>query len=182
MASRVSVERKFFDSHPGVPFDEAWHKPTVVTVPKFAVEQYMDVLPELRLLLPEHWAEIALDKGTIALSPDYATYEAMAKAGILHLVTARIVDELVGYHLSMIRAHLHYKASLTCFTDVFYLKPEHRKGMTGYRMLKFFRDSVKERGVQKVYMGTKLAHDIGPVLERLGFKPIERLYTQVFDE
>jgi len=131
-------------------------------------------------MYPEHWAEIALDKDAIKLDPDYEKYRAMAEAGILHLVTARCDGRLVGYHLSMIYPHMHYRKSLTCFTDVFYLKPEYRVGMIGYKMLKFFRDSVKARGVQKIYMGTKLSHDIGPLLLRLGFNPIERIYTLVF--
>ena len=173
-AVNLREQRQWLEQHPGIPLDE-----TTETV-TYAVEPYLDVLPELKLLYPEHWQEIALDKNAIILDPDYASYENMARANILHLVTARSGVELVGYHLSMIHHHLHYRTSLTCFTDIFYLKPAYRVGMVGYKMLKFFRDSMKERGVQKIYMGTKLSHDIGPLLDRLGFKPIERLYTMVF--
>jgi GNAT superfamily N-acetyltransferase len=176
--SRVAAERTFFREHPGAVFDEAWHVAAQQVI--YAVEDYLAVLPELRGLYPAHWAEIALDHDAIKLDPDYESYERMANAGILHLVTARNDGELVGYHLSMIHPHLHYRASLTCFTDVFYLKPEYRQGMIGYRLLKTFRDSAKARGVQKIYMGTKLARDIGPLLARLGFTPIERLYSMVF--
>lgn len=175
--SRTAVERQFLESHPGQDFDEAWHELDRTT--RFAVEPYGQTIAEMRELYREHWEEIAIDKDAIALEPDYESYADMDARGILHLVTARASGALVGYHLSMIRGHLHYKSSITCFTDIFYLKPAYRVGMTGYRMLKFFRDSVKSRGVQKIYMGTKLAHDIGPLLERLGFKPIERLYTMV---
>lgn len=176
MISRIAAERHYFERHPGGVFDEAWHD----GVPRFAVEDYLDVLPELMEIYPEHWAEIALDKEAIKLDPDYPAYERMARAGILHVVTARVRGALVGYHLSMIHPHLHYRQSMTAFTDIFYLRKPYRAGMTGYKMLKFFRDSVRERGVQKVYMGTKLALDLGPLLARLGFKPIERLYTMVF--
>lgn len=174
---QLTVEREFWKEHPGEPFDEGAF---ARSAPVFSVERYQDTIAEVRLLYPAHWAEIALDHAAIPLEPDYERYDALAAAGILHLVTARVQRELIGYHLSMIHGHLHYKSSLTCFTDIFYLKPEHRNGFTGYKMLKFFRDSVRTMGVQKVYMGTKLSHDIGPLLERLGFKAIERIYSQVF--
>jgi len=146
----------------------------------YVVEPYLDAIAEMRELYPEHWAEIALDKDAIQLEPDYATYDLLARTNVLHLVTARDGEgKLVGYHLSMIHPHLHYRSSITCFTDVFFLKKDYRRGMAGYKMLKFFRDSVKARGVQKIYMSTKLSLDLGPIMDRLGFKPIERIYTMV---
>lgn len=170
----VREQRQWLEQHPGIPLDESGERVL------YGVESYIDALPELKAIYPEHWAEIALDKAAIPLDPDYDAYERMAFAGILHLVTARKGGELVGYHLSMIHGHMHYRTSRTCFTDIFYLKPAYRTGMVGYKLLRFFRDSVQGMGVQKIYMGTKLAHDIGPLLERLGFKPIERIYTMVF--
>jgi hypothetical protein len=159
-----------------MPVDDALLEAT----PRFAVELYREALPEMRTLYDAHWREIALDHEKIKLEPDYEAYDYLAERGALHLVTARMGWELIGYHLSIIRPHLHYKSSLTCFTDVFYLRPEYRTGMTGYKMLKFFRDSVRARGVQKVYMMTKIAHDIDPLMRRLGFKAIERVYSMVF--
>jgi GNAT superfamily N-acetyltransferase len=149
---------------------------------EYAVEDWLEALPELRMLFNEHWEEIALDQDSIKLEPDYTTYANLAVSDALHLVTARADGLIVGYHLSIIKPHLHYKSSLTCFTDVFFLKKDYRKGVIGYKLIKFFRDSVKEKGVQKVYMGTKLHLDLGPLLERLGFTPIERIYSQVFHD
>lgn len=176
--SRAAVEREFFAEHPGEPFDESWHEQAARV--QYAVEPYGDAIAEMRELYHEHWQEIALDKDEIKLEPDYAKYAALAAVNILHLVTARIDGKIIGYHMSLIYPHLHYKSSLTCFTDVFYVKPEFRLGMIGYNLLKFFRDSVKAKGVQKVYMNTKLSHDIDILLRRLGFKAIERVYTMVF--
>lgn len=176
--SKIATEREFFREHPGAVFDETWHD--IARKVKFAVEDYLECEPELQELYPEHWKEIGLDHDVILLDPDYERYRAMAKAGVIHLVTARYDDALIGYHIAMIHPHLHYKSSITAFTDIFYLAPAYRVGMVGYRMLKFMRDSVKDRGVQKIYMGTKLTHDIGPLLDRLGFKAIERIYSLVF--
>jgi GNAT superfamily N-acetyltransferase len=178
--SLVSAERKFFSEHPGVPFDEGAYRREERAPVVFAVERFEQCRGDAAALLKDHWREIALDQDVIELDPDWEKYAALAKDGALHVVTARDGGELVGYHLSVIRPHLHYKASLTCFSDVMYLKPEYRQGLTGYKLIRFFRDSVKARGVQKIYMGTKLALDLDPILRRLGFTPIERVYTQVF--
>lgn len=146
----------------------------------YQVEPYEQAIEGMRLLYQEHWEEVALDKGAIRLNPDYAKYSALAKAGILNVVTARVSGELIGYHISMVWPHIHYADSLTAFTDIFFLKREYRKGTgAGVRLLKFMEKSLRERGVQKIYMGTKLLHDIGPLLERLGYKAIERIYTKV---
>jgi GNAT superfamily N-acetyltransferase len=174
--NRLAVERRYFQEHPGGVFDESWHDRPAMT---YQVEDYFAVLPELRGLLPDHWEEIAQNRDAIKLEPDYETYALLAEHGALVVVTLREGGTLVGYHLSILRAHLHYKSSLTCFTDIFYLKPTHRKGMAGYKLLKFFRDTMKARGVQRIYMSMKLTHEIGPLLDRLGFKAVERIYTMV---
>lgn len=142
----------------------------------FAVEAYLPAVEELRVLHAELWAEKARDHDAIPLDMNYQAYEDFAVLGALHLVTARHDGKLVGYHLSVIHPHLHYKTILTCYTDLFYLRKDFRTGLTGYKMLKFFRDSVKERGAKLVYMGHSLTTDLGAVLGRLGFEPIECAY------
>jgi hypothetical protein len=184
MLNRFAEQRHTLSAHPGMVLDE--HNGVPVPLPdsrtkvEYQVEQWLDVLTEMRELFDDHWREVALDHDAIKLEPDYLTYEMMARIGMLHLVTARDSGRIVGYHLSLIHPHLHYKSSLTAFTDVFYLRPDYRTGMTGYKLLKFFVTSVQERKVQKIYMMTKLHRDIGPILERMGFKPIERVYSMVF--
>ena len=178
--SRLATERAFLESHPGQDFDEGWHARDAHV--EYHVEDWFDSLTELRKIFDEHWQEIALDHDTIKLEPDYLSYANLAMQDALHLVVARAGGKIVGYHLSIIKPHLHYKSSLTCFTDVFFLKKSYRTGLVGYKLLKFFRDSVKERGVQKIYLSMKLTHEIGPLLDRLGFKAIERTYSLVFND
>ena len=147
----------------------------------YQVESYLDVLPELKAIYPEHYKELAANKELVKLNPDYDKYEALAKANLLHLVTVRKDNELIGYHLSVISPHLHYMNSLTCFTDIFLVRKQFRKEENGFIGLKLFKkleESVKERGVQRIYMGTKLSLDISPILKRLGYSPIEQLFTK----
>lgn len=178
--SLAAAERKFFAEHPGVPFDEGAYRREERAPVEFAVESWSGALPEMRRLFDDHWQEIALNKDAIPLDIDYELYARLERDHELHLVTARDDGWLVGYHLSVIRPHPHYRSTLHCMTDVFYLRPAYRSGMTGYKLLKAARDSVQARGVKKMLMGTKMAIDIDPLLKRLGFTPIERVYSVVF--
>lgn len=148
----------------------------------FQIERYQDAIAEMRELYPEHWEEIALDKGAIPLDPDYEEYDKLAAHGYLHLCTARQEDgRLMGYYLFIIRPHLHYRTSLTAFSDIVFLKREARIGRAGIEFMRFCFDSCFEvRGVQKVYANTKIHHYFGPILKRLlGFKEIEHVFTKV---
>src|SRR5262249_9774027 len=136
MLNRFAAQREWLQDHPGTVLDEDNGVP--VAIPRerpkvtYQVENWLEVLPEMRELFDAHWKEVALDHDKIKLEPDYLAYEGMARFGLLHLVTARAEGKIVGYHLSFIHPHLHYKSSLTCFTDVFYLHEDYRHGMTGY--------------------------------------------------
>lgn len=149
----------------------------------FAVEHYRDAIPGMRLLYDEHWAEVALDKDAIKLDPDYEKYLALADHGLIHCVTARLEDgSLIGYYLAIVYAHLHYRTSITAFTDIFYLAKERRDGWTGYRLLKTARDTLKARGVQRIVLPMKNHINFESILTRLGFKWIERVYTMTFKD
>jgi len=145
----------------------------------YQVEEARDIVDEIKVLLTDHWEEVALDKSVIKLNPDYDRYVKMGEEGTLHIVTVREDNELVGYHLSFIMPHIHYKDSMTAFTDIFFLRKDKRKGTVGIKLLKFMEQSLKARGIQKIYMGTKTHIDISVILEHLGYKHIEKIYTKV---
>jgi hypothetical protein len=147
---------------------------------KFAVEPYSKAIDEMKLLYPAHWEEIALNKDVIKLDPDYERYLQFEKLGMLHVVTARAdTGKLVGYHIFVLMTHLHYRQSNTATSDITYLLPEHRKGFNGVKFLRFAFDSLKPLGTQRIYTNCKMHHDFGSILERLGFKEAERIYTKV---
>ncbi len=133
----------------------------------------------MRFLWPEHWAELALDRGSIELECDEAKYEQGEAVGCLHIVTARIDGKLVGYYYGMLMNHLHYKsAGLMCYSDVYYLKPEYR-GVNGARFIAAIMKSLKDRGVVKLYISTKVHQDHGALFERFGMKCSDRVFTKL---
>lgn len=146
----------------------------------YAVEHYREAIRDIKPLYNEHWSEVALDQDIIKLNPDYKKYRLLADQGLMHCVTAREAGRLIGYYLAFVYPHLHYKDSITAFTDIFFMTKERRKGWAGYYLLKTARDTLKARGVQRIVLPMKNHIDIGPLLKRLGFEWIERTYTLTF--
>ena len=146
---------------------------------EFEIAPYSVLREEIKPLIIDHWQEIALDKETVKLDPDWDEYDRLAEAGQLHLLTARENGVLVGYYVGIVKPHLHYKNSLMAFNDVLYIKPTHRQGMTGVRLFKEIERTLKERGVEKMFMNTKEHHNFGVILERLGYRKTETIYTKV---
>lgn len=144
----------------------------------FAVEDWFDVKGQMAHLWPSHWEEVALNRDTIKLDPDFDTYDWMARNGQLHIVVARKEGVVVGYHFTIVKPHLHYKTSLSGLTDIYYIAPQYRSGRTPLRLFEYVEKTLKARGVEKLFTGTKLSLDAGPLFEHMGWTPTERLYTK----
>lgn len=146
----------------------------------FQHEKWADCVAEMRLIWPEHWASLALDQAQIRLGVDEAKYEQGEALGCLHIVTARADGTLIGYYYGMLMNHLHYRdAGVMCYSDVYYLKPEFRQGGAGARFMAFILASLKEAGVVKLYISTKIHDDHGALFERLGMQCTDRVFTKL---
>jgi N-acetylglutamate synthase-like GNAT family acetyltransferase len=145
----------------------------------YQVEKFHDILEEFKPIWQVHWEEIALDKDVITLNMDIEKYITLSQTGILLVVTARDDEKLIGYYYGLVNNHLHYKQSLTLFTDIFYILKEYRKGRVGYNLFKYVEQVAKELKVQKIYMGCKLHLDLTSMLNRLGYNQIEKIFAKV---
>ena len=144
----------------------------------FAVEMLRDCLPEMKGLLAQHWEEIGSTKDVMVLDPSYEEYLALEALGHTHVVIGRSAGRMIGYHVSFVRPHLHYRNTLSAIVDIYYVHPDFRGG-AGYRLFRFVDASLKQRGVKAIFTACKLKKDIGPLLERLGYVEHERLYKKV---
>lgn len=145
---------------------------------QFSIETLDQAFDDAMWLFDLHWEEIALDKAKVPLNPDVDTFRVLEQAGLLLIVTARDGDKMVGYHVTIVRPHLHYKHSLTAYADMYFIHPDYRQGMTGVRLFKYLESVLRERGVERIYQGTKIHKDMGRLFERLGYKETERLYVK----
>ena len=144
----------------------------------FAIESFTENLPELKVILPLHYKELALDQGKVPLSPQYDIYEVRENAGELIYITARENGELIGYFIGFINPGLHYSTCLTCIMDIFYIHPEHRGSSFGFKLFNFVEKELLRRGVDRWFVGSKVHLDASWFFEKLGFQRVEITYSK----
>lgn len=143
------------------------------------VEPYAACLPELVRLYPEHWDELALDKGhpEAALDPMWDVYASRDAAGHLLLVTLREAGAMVGYFLGFIAPGLHYRQCLTYHMDIYRVSPAIRGRFGGKRLLRAVIAECKRRGVKRMFVGEKLHMPSGRLFASMGFEPVETTHS-----
>ena len=150
--------------------------------PRFKWEKFRAISRELLPLWQRHWEEIAQDRDSVPLDPDFDNYYRLDLEGILHILTVRVDGELAGYTFSLIGPHLHYHSTKTAQTEMFWLAPEHRSGWTGVRLLRLTRRGLRDRGVKLHLINFKIGFEsgrVGKLLSRLGYRPTDIVVRQV---
>lgn len=141
------------------------------------IESFEENLEYLKPLLPIHYKELALNQDKVPLSPQFDKYVATEKQGGLIFVTLRSAGQMVGYFIGFIAPGLHYSTCLTCQMDIFYVLPEHRGSGAGFQLFKFVEQQLKRRGVQRMFVGSKMHKDASWLFEKLNYTPVETYYS-----
>ena len=141
------------------------------------IESFEENLEYLKPLLPIHYKELALNQDKVPLSPQFDKYVATEKQGGLIFVTLRSTGQMVGYFIGFIAPGLHYSTCLTCQMDIFYVLPEHRGSGAGFQLFKFVEQQLKKRGVQRMFVGSKMHKDASWLFEKLNYTPVETYYS-----
>ncbi len=149
---------------------------------KYQQEFLLTARPDAQRLLEAHWEEIALNKGKIALNPDWDAYEALEEAGKLLIFTAREDNKLIGYFVVLVGVNLHYKDHVFATNDILYLDKDYRKGRIGLKLIKFAEKCLKDDGVSVLTINTKVHKPFDTLMEYLGFNLIERVYSKYIGE
>lgn len=145
----------------------------------FSVETLDQCLPEIEPLLQGHFEEVGANRAQLGYpNMDKSTYYAVEARGGLHIVVARSLGAIVGYYVAFVNVHLHYAHSLTALTDVYYIHPDHRKGSVGIKLFKEAERTLKARGVQRIFSGTKKSKDMSKLFEFLGWTHNENLFVK----
>ena len=147
----------------------------------FQVEEWAPFYADAKPLMRQHWEEIALDRDVIPLALDEAKYQKMSDDGILHVLTAREGSLLRGYYLAFVLPHTHYATSgKMAFTDIYFLQPSARTGSNGIRLFEEAERTLRELGVSRIYLSTKVKRDCGSIFESLGFKLSDRVFIKSY--
>lgn len=149
---------------------------------KYQQEFLSSVRGEIEPLLNSHWEEIALNKEKIKLNPDWDAYQSFEDQGKLKIFTARDDGQLVGYFVVIVGTNIHYKDHLFASNDIIYLSPNHRKGFTGIKLIKFAEKCLKNDGVSVLTINTKVHQPFDKLMDFLKFRKIERVYSKYLGE
>jgi GNAT superfamily N-acetyltransferase len=133
---------------------------------------------ELKELFPLHYEELCVTKD-FPLAPDYDAYKRLADVGMLRCITVRADEELIGYIIFVVQPHLHYMTCKTAFEDIYYIRPDFRKGRVGIRLFKYAEEVLKGIGVNRIIMHTKIHMDNSKLFEYLGYKWTDKLFTKI---
>lgn len=136
------------------------------------VEECFDDVQEL---LQNHYEELSVTK-QYKLNPDYEVYK--QNSGRIKIVICEDDGVTVGYIVFFVSPHLHYKDCLMAVEDIYYLKPEYRKGSTGIKMFRFAEIYLKSVGVNMVKYSTKTHLDNSKIFEYLDYKFIEKVFIK----
>jgi hypothetical protein len=139
----------------------------------FQVEPCRVLAQEGRALMREHWEELGKEFGFPEPDPDERFYFAAEAAGKFVCVTARCEGSLVGYFTAMIGQNRHYKTIRVGLEDGYFIHPVYRDYRNARGLIEATKAALRERGVDKMIVRSKVTHSTGPLLERLGFRPID---------
>lgn len=147
--------------------------------PVFATEVFAEARRDIGPLLEAHWKEVA-HYPDIPLDVDWPRYDALEYAGLLKIFTARSGQgQLLGYAIFVVQTNMHYRKSLQAMQDVLFISEQHRG--FGRKFIEWCDDRLRDDGVQAVYHHVKIAHNFGPLLERMGYELIDRIYGRRLD-
>jgi len=143
------------------------------------LESFEAQLEELKVLLPDHYKELAMDQDKVPLSPSYNVYIGHERDGQLLFMTLREEGVMIGYFIGFITPCLHYNTCLACKMDIFFVHPSKRGSMLpGLKLFRAVEKELKRRGVQRWYVGTKLKANASALFKRMGFEPIEVYHSK----
>ena len=139
---------------------------------RFQLETWADLWRDGQELFQVHYDELALHKEAMPLGLDNALYLDLERRGFLFVLAARKGGTLVGYYVALVLAHHPHNKDggkvATC--DMFYIKPSERKGGAGAKLLMRAEKELRNLGVKKATISTKLHFENGALLEALGWE------------
>lgn len=144
----------------------------------YTVERWKDLNAEMAPFAPLHWAELAVTKEEVPLDLDWERFNEIDNAGKLHTVIVRDNGVMIGYHVTLVGPHLHYKSTLHGMVDLYYVLPEYRKHKVGLGLFSFAERSLKQLGVVKIITGTKCHLPNDSLFEHLGYVNTDRTYAK----
>jgi hypothetical protein len=148
----------------------------------YAVEKFTAVRPEIEPHVDAHWNEFASNKGDAAMDVDWALYESLCRSGKLHVFTARRDGRLVGYFGCILSTHPHRRTVLTASSSFLYVAQDPIRGLIIRGLIAISINCFNTMGVKLYHYRSKNSHNIGQILEKMGFNTIETVYSMASEQ
>lgn len=148
----------------------------------YQVEKFTAIQPEIEPHVDAHWNEFASDKDAFGMDVDWALYESLCRGEKLHVITARRDGVLIGYFGVILTTHPHRRTVLSANSTFLYAAPGPIRGLIIRGLVTESIKYFNNLGVQLYNYRSKNTHNIGKILEKMGFKAIETVYSMVVTE
>lgn len=145
----------------------------------FAPESWASFWPDAQQLLPKHYEEVGADPSKAAWLPAQALYESAEQSGVLFVMGARLGNgQLIGYQISTLVGHPHYKDLLCAFEDAFFLDPLYRRGRNGIQLIKASLYFLEKLGTKRVFFHSNQRRPTDKLFVHLGFERSHVIYSK----
>lgn len=144
---------------------------------QYRITNAKECFDRITKLFDEHYNEVEILKD-LQLNPDYYIYFEADKKNLVKVVLCEDNNELIGYIVFFVGPNLHYKDCLLATEDIYYLKPEYRKGRTGIKMFQFAEKYLKSIGINMIKYSTKTHLDNSRLFDYLECKFIEKVFIK----
>ncbi len=146
----------------------------------FGLERLADIEDEIRPLHEAHYNETETTYLDTPFSPSYDRYKASEEAGQFILFTARMGSTLVGYLQYYVFNDMHTQMK-QAREDALFMHTDFRGKKLAPNLLSYAEDALRQLGCTMIGMTSKApigAPDLGPFLEKRGYRPVAIFYTK----
>ena len=135
-------------------------------------ESFATAWEEAKPLAARDWDEMIAYKTAAKYDLDEAKYAAFEANGLLRVYIARRDGVMVGYMVFLVTlGTMHAKTTMRAICLDWYLEPEERGGLAGFRLKEFAESSLWHEGVALVEIGVMATSEAAiRLLEATGYE------------
>jgi ribosomal protein S18 acetylase RimI-like enzyme len=135
---------------------------------------FFKCMHEMAPLFLQEWEEAIGDAHTEQeLDIDWEKYIQLEMSGLLVMITARVDDKIVGWVITIIHPHLHFKSTLYGLTDSFYVLPEYREHPLVEELVDEYEVQMIEAGVKRINIASAPWPWLLKALKKLNYRKTE---------
>ena len=133
----------------------------------------------MKALLAAHYAEAIERRKRPELNVDWDWYRSVESVGMLAIVAMRDGGAMVGYAAFMVGPHPHCRQHRVATNDVFYIKPDYRKGTHAAKLRRYCETMLRdEMNVDEIAISAERGSTLQRLLELADYKELERVFSK----